>query len=100
MILSAYERRGEAKLFSDEEQIRAFYRRPIKTYSPSRSVTPQKSISHSVTIMQPSQSIDEDALYRWAKRTVRIGTRRVAPRLIPILGWGILAKDIYDIVTN
>ena len=99
MILSAYEIRGEAKLFSDEEQIRAFYRRPLEMHSTTRSVTPQSP----VTVMQPSQPdqpIDEDALYRWAKRTVRIGTRRVAPRLIPILGWGILAKDIYDIVTN
>jgi len=101
MILSAYEKRGYAKLFSNEDQIRGYLHTPIQTLTASRGMTPQRT-GESITIMQPE--VDTDRLFRFAKqsigRGVRFGLRRVLPRLAPIIGWGILAKDIYDIATD
>ena len=103
MILSAYEKRGYAKLFSNQDQIRGFLHTPIQTLTASRGVTPQRT-GESITIMQPQTEVNEERLFRMAKRSigrgVKWGLRRVLPRLAPIIGWGILAKDIYDIVTH
>ena len=96
MIISAYEKRGEAKLFSLEEQLRGIYRTPLQTYSPSRSVTPESP----VTVMQPSTEIPDRPSARAARMVGRFVLRRIGIRLIPIIGWGILAKDIYDLTTN
>jgi hypothetical protein len=99
MILSAYEKRGEAKLFSDEDQIRAFYRRPLQTYSTSRSVTPQSP----VTIMQPNTNSEyelDERVIRYGLRGIKKGLRKIVPRFVPYIGWAITAKDIYDFVTD
>lgn len=96
MIISAYEKRGEAKLFSVEEQLRGFYRTPLETYSPSRSVTPETP----VTVMQPVIEIPDRPSARAVRMVGRFLVRKVGIRVIPIVGWAILAKDIYDVATN
>ena len=101
MILSAYEKRGEAKLFSDADQIRAFYRTPLQTYSASRSVTPQSP----VTIMQPgieskSEFELDPRVIRYGLRGIKTGLKKILPRFVPYIGWAITAKDIYDFVTD
>lgn len=35
-----------------------------------------------------------------ARRAISIGVRRLAPRLLPIVGWGLLAKDIHDFLDD
>ena len=95
MILSAYERRGKAKLFSDEEQIRAFYRSPLELYSTTRSVTPHSP----VTIMQPKFEVDEKII-RFGLRGIRKGVRKILPRFIPLIGWARTGKDIDDLATD
>lgn len=97
MILSAYELRGEARLFKDEEMLRAMVR-PVKpSYSPSTGVT---SRSSELVITTPPSEPSAIPKRFPSARAVRWVMRRVGFRLIPIVGWGILAKDIYDIVTD
>ena len=101
MILSAYERKGYAKLLRPEDINRFPIRAKPTSFTPGR--TTNESFFGSQTVaLQPD--IDEDSLFRFAKasigRGIQFGLRRVLPRLAPIIGWGILAKDIYDIVTD
>ena len=55
-------------------------------------------------IMQPSVSDTVEVPNRPSARAVRmVGrfvVRRIGLRLIPIVGWGLLAKDIYDLATD
>lgn len=30
------------------------------------------------------------------RKGIMLGARRIAPRFVPYVGWGLLAKDIYD----
>jgi hypothetical protein len=93
MILSAYERKGYAKLLRPEEMVR-FNVRPSHTgFTPGRSTDePAQTV-----MLQPTT----EAPQRFpAARAVRFVVRRFGVRLIPVVGWGLLAKDIYDIVTN
>ena len=98
MILSAYERRGYAKLFSNEDQIRGLLHTPVQTLTASRGVTPQNT-GEALTIMQPKLEVS-DSLIRIGVRGVSKGLRKVAPRFVPYLGWAITAEDIYDFATN
>lgn len=94
MKLSAYERKGEAKLFFEDESIRQFIR-PVKpTYSPSTGV---RSPESETIVLQPR--LEAPQRYPSA-RAVKFLVRKIGFRLIPIVGWGLLAKDIYDIVTD
>lgn len=34
------------------------------------------------------------------RRAIQIGVRRLAPRFVPYVGWGLLAKDIYDYLSD
>lgn len=93
MILSAYERKGYAKLLRPDEAIRVNVRPSIPGYTPGRT-TDQPS---ETVILQPTT----EAPQRYpSARAVRFVVRRFGVRLIPVLGWALLAKDIYDIVTN
>lgn len=105
MMLSAYERKGEAKLFDEQEQIRSFVRISKPVFSPSSgtSYSPGAEISSSPEVlMQPSldPEIPRQPSARAVRTVGRFLLRRVGIRLIPIIGWGILAKDIYDFATD
>lgn len=99
MILSAYDKRGEAKLFKDLEQIRGFRRPSKKTYTPSRGVSSQKPVSESITIMQPKFEVDP-TIIRFGLRGIKTGVRKIAPRFVPYVGWALTGKDIYDFITD
>ena len=100
MILSAYERRGYAKLFSNEDQIRGLLHTPVQTLTASRGVTPQNT-GEAITIMQPANKFElSDSLIRIGVRGVSKGLRKIAPRFVPYLGWAVTAKDIYDFATD
>ena len=100
MILSAYERRGEAKLFSDEEMIRALIR-PVKpSYSPSTGVSSRSSEFIIATPPSEDTKIPSRPSARAVRLVGRFVLRRIGFRLIPYLGWALLAKDIYDLATD
>ena len=71
MMLS-YERRGEAKLFDDQEQIRSYVRLSKPVFSPSTGTAynPEKSISSSPeVVMQPT--LEPEIPRRPSARAVR-----------------------------
>ena len=48
---------------------------------------------------QPQLKLGTD-LGAYAGKTLGLVARKVLPRLAPVIGWAILAKDIYDLVTD
>ena len=96
MIISAYKEKGFATVLRDEDYL--YPQRTESTYSPVRSVSPQSP----VRILQPTltQTPPSKPSARAARSLGRFLLRRVGIRLIPIIGWGILAKDIYDLATD
>lgn len=48
----------------------------------------------------PGSQIDQEMLTRFARRTVMPAIRKIAPKFVPILGWVLLGKDIYDLATD
>ena len=105
MMLSAYERRGEAKLFDDQEQIRSFVRSGKPVFSPSTGTSslPGQISSTSPGVIEQTMVGDSTVLEiggRIARATRGALGRRILPRFIPIVGWILLAKDIYDFATD
>jgi hypothetical protein len=102
MMLSAYERRGEAKLFDDQEQIRSYARPSKPVFSPSTGTTytsKKLNFSSPEVVMQPNFELS-DSLIRIGIRGVSKGLRKILPRFVPYLGWAVTAKDIYDFATD
>ncbi len=104
MMLSAYERKGEAKLFDDQEQIRSYVRANKPVFSPSTGTIYSESIPRAAGGMQPSSSKNSTDISEIGSRVARATRgalgRRILPRFIPIVGWILLAKDIYDFATD
>ena len=105
-MLSAYERRGEAKLFDDQEQIRSFVPAGKPVFSPSTgtSYSPSEISSTSPGVIEQSQAAGDSTVLELGGRIARATRgalgRRILPRFIPIVGWILLAKDIYDFATD